>query len=99
MHPKIGDTVLTKNKKPMLDRDKNILHYGDIIYWEVSQGVIDECIILHNGKTALALLTTSRWYSDNAFNVDSYGKAYVLPLDNRARMQIVLKNDLKTKDR
>lgn len=47
-------------------------------------------VILYNPDTDRyeIMLTSSRWYGDDVFDPNSYGKSEVLPMDNGAKMDI-----------
>ena len=69
--------ICDKNNKPLLSGDK--ISYGGVA-----------CIILWNMTYSewWAMILNSKWYGDNLYNADSYGKGYKLPMDNGARMEI-----------
>lgn len=52
----------------------------------------EECIVLWNdsAKGYQAMLCRSQWYGDDAYNSDSYGKCYDLPMGNGAKMELEL---------
>lgn len=68
------------------DKNHTELRVGDFINYS---GV--DCVILYdfNIKMYWAFILNSKWYGDNDYDINSYGKAYNLPLDNGARMNIV----------
>ena len=69
------------------DKNGNELHSGDTILWNDT-----ECILLWNSyyNEYWAFFTYSKWYGDNIYNADSYGKGYSLVLDDGAKMEITL---------
>ena len=69
------------------DKNGNELHTGDSIIWNG-----EECIILWNDyfEEYWAFLCYSKWYGDNIYDRNSYGKGYTLPMDDGARMCIEL---------
>lgn len=61
------------------------LHSGDtILYDDVP------CIVLWNTYYSewWAMIISSRWYGDNQYDAESYGKGYKLPMDDGAKMSI-----------
>ena len=69
------------------DKNGTELQVGDIVRYSN-----EECILLYDTEVGYyrALLTRSQWYGDDKYNPNSYGKAYCIPLDDGARMEIEL---------
>ena len=77
-----------KNQKigiPLGIHDKNgvELRTGDKVHWGQYDG-----IILWNKvcREYWFLISYSKWYGDNEYSDDSYGKGFKLPMDDGARM-------------
>lgn len=89
MKNNIGEVVLTKNGNPLYDRNGTNIKYGDIVYYQVGAET-EICIILYSQdhKQAVLFPIRSMWYGDNKFDSKSYGKAYVIKLDNGSKMQL-----------
>lgn len=79
---------------PLGIHDKNgiEIHSGDKILWNGR-----ECIVLWGIDTSkyMAYLTYSKWYGDDIFNSDSYGKGFSISMDNGAKMEIEIIESLK----
>ena len=69
------------------DRNGTELKVGDKIKWGEYDG-----IILWNKDTESYwfLISNSKWYGDNEYDDDSYGKGFELRMDNGARMEMEL---------
>jgi len=72
---------------PIHDKNGNQLHVGDKIRAFGYDGIIFWC---QDYKCYQMCLSYSKWYGDDEYNADSYGKAYDLRLDDGARMEIEL---------
>lgn len=69
------------------DKNGNWLRCGDTIKRNNYIGII---LFNHHTKRYEIYLNSSRWYGSNIFDIESYGKSIDLPLDNGAKMEIVL---------
>ena len=68
-------------------KDKNdlILSVGDEIRYNKYHGVL--LYNHHYNKYGIAL-DYSKWYGDDKYSIDSYGKFIEIPMDNGAKMEI-----------
>ena len=69
------------------DKNGNWLRCGDTISRDNYTGII---LFNPHTKRYEIYLSYSRWYGDDIFDVESYGKSIDLPVDNGAKMQIEL---------
>lgn len=69
------------------DKFMNELHTGDKVKWGEYEG-----ILLWNKETKSYwfMISYSKWYGDNEYDGESYGKGFELPLDDGARMEMEL---------
>lgn len=72
---------------PLGIHDKNGIELltGDKIHWRKNDGIILwnlEC------NEYWFLLSYSKWYGDDEYDCNSYGKGYRLPMDDGAKMEI-----------
>lgn len=67
------------------DKNNNQLCCGDII-----KVYNEECIILYDStnKEYKACLIRSMWYGNNTYDINCYGKAYTIRMDDGQRMEI-----------
>lgn len=71
------------------DRNRNYLKVGD----KVKIIKENQCGIIfynHYTKSYCIAYCYSQWYGDNKYDIDSYGKAFDIKLDNGYRMEIEL---------
>jgi len=71
----------------IMDKFRNLLSIGDEIKYGKYKG-----ILLYNpycDQYGVAL-HDSMWYSDDKYNIDSYGNFVEIPMDNGGRMEIEL---------
>ena len=72
------------------DRNSDFLRVGDEVIYRENRGII---LYDPSYKKYVIALSYSMWYGDNKYDVNSYGKAIVVPMDNGARMDIKLINN------
>ena len=67
------------------DRDKRELCTGDLVRWHNTFGRL-----LFNKSDGLYwfFIWNSRWYGDDEYDSESYGKGWLLPMDDGARMEM-----------
>ena len=84
-YPRISGHKQQRVGTPLGIHDKNRveLKVGDFIRYSGK-----DCIVLFDGYNFIACLLYSKWYGYDTYDVKSYGKAYSLPMDNGARMEI-----------
>lgn len=71
------------------DKNNIEIRTGDEIIWND-----DKCIVLWNTSydEYWAMLLYSKWYGDNIYDSNSYGKGYRLKMNNSCKMQIEIIN-------
>lgn len=69
----------------ILDKHNNILCVGDGLIYRGRKGVL-----LYNPayKEYGIALEYSMWYGDNKYDINSYGKFIIIPMDNGAKMEL-----------
>jgi len=75
------------------DKNNNPIKVGDIIQWNGYKGIV----LWHKKyEEYWFFISYSRWYGDDIFDGNSYGKGFKLPMDNGARMEmeIIIEGDL-----
>lgn len=84
---RLSGTKKGKLGTPLPIRDKNNRHLavGDSIRYGEYRG-----ILLYEPESLeyVIALDYSMWYGNNPYDIDSYGKAIKIPMDNGARMDL-----------
>lgn len=71
----------------LLDKNNNKLKVGDKITYREYTGRL---LYNHYYSEYGIALEYSKWYGDNEYSIDSYGKFISIPMDNGAKMEIEL---------
>ena len=69
----------------LMDKNRQFLSVGDTVTYAGYQGII---LYNHYCYRYGVALDYSRWYGDDKYNINSYGKLIEIPMDNGARMEI-----------
>lgn len=69
------------------DKNGKPLHTGDKVKWQQDKGIL---LWNQSCKKYYFMLTQSKWYGDNEYDAESYGKGFELRLDDGARMEMEL---------
>lgn len=81
---KCNKGVIGKNLG-ILDKDNNELKVGDSVKYGKYIGIL----LYNNYSEEYGLaLDYSKWYGDNKYDINSYGKFIIIPMDNGAKLEL-----------
>ena len=69
------------------DQNGNELHTGDHVKWGCYTGIF---LYDYKDEVYRFCIDGSKWYGDNEYDADSYGKGFELRMDDGARMEMKL---------
>lgn len=67
------------------DKNNTQLHVGDRLRYRGCEGIL---LYNHEYNEYGVAISDSKWYGDDEYSINSYGKFFLLPMDDGARMEI-----------